>query len=134
MGTSWTKYRLINFKSWLSESVIYHGSKNPIEQWDSSRHLSGYYPGFYAWPELAKAKQHGEYVYTFNVDDSLFYQMNDPEELKTQAKANGFPTTSGSGFQDVSYLKSLGYKGIKRGMEYIIFNPEEWSDEPVGIK
>lgn len=120
------------FKDWF-ESFVYHGSKIPIERWDNSRHLSGYYPGFYAWPDKAKAMQHGTHVYELEIDDSKFYHLEDSkdsEELKSKARQSGFPVTFGSGHQDVAYLKSLGYKGIKRGLEYIIFSPEEWSSTP----
>lgn len=118
------------FKGWLSETTVYHGSKSPIEVWDGSRHLSGYYPGFYAWPDKEKAKHHGNYVYEVNVDDSKFYVLEDADDLKMQAREAGFPTTQGSGYPDAAYLKSLGYEGIKRGAEYIIFNPANWSDSP----
>lgn len=124
----------MNFKYWLEESVVYHGSKSPIEKWDSSRHMSGYYPGFYAWPDPDEAMNHGQYVYELDVTDSSFYNLEDSDELKQQARASGFPSTNGSGYQDVEFLKSLGYKGIKRGNEYIIFNPEEWSERPNELK
>lgn len=120
----------MNFKHWFKESVVYHGSKSPIEKWDSSNQVSGYYPGFYAWSDPEKAMNHGQHVYKLDIEDSKFYDLKDPDELKQQARKNGFPSTSGSGYQDVEFLKSLGYKGIKRGSEYIIFNPEEWSDKP----
>lgn len=119
----------MNFKSWL-ESFVYHGSVQPISVWDRSRHVSGYYPGFYAWPERESAQKHGQYVYELNVDDGTFYTLSNADDLKVQARKAGFPVTSGSGHQDVEYLKSLGYKGIRRGKEYIIFSPEEWSSTP----
>lgn len=120
-----------NFSNWLNEITVYHGSKTPIVRWDRSRHLSGYYPGFYTWPDAERAKQHGNYVYMLGIDDSEFFDLKNADELKSRARAAGFPVTMGSGFQDVAYLKSIGYKGIKRGSEYIVFDPEEWSDVPI---
>ncbi len=119
----------MKFHHWL-ESFVFHGSQLPIMSWDSSRHASGYYPGFYAWNDPNAAKRHGANVYELQIDDSAFYTITDADMLKREAKKAGFPSTNGSGFQDVQYLKSQGYKGIKRGNEYIIFNPEEWSPTP----
>jgi hypothetical protein len=119
----------MKFKTWL-ESFVYHGSKTPIDKWDASRHMSGYYPGFYAWPNKEQAMRHGPYVYELEVDDSQFYHLTNSDELKMQARQAGFPATTGSGYHDVAYLKSLGYKGIRRGLEYIVFSPEDWSSSP----
>lgn len=121
----------MEFKSWLNETVVYHGSKTPINQWDASKHMSGYYPGFYAWPDPVRAHEHGEHVYQLDVDDSQFYRLTDSDELKTQAREAGFHPTQGSGYQDVAYLKDQGYRGLTRGNEYIVFNPEDWHPSPV---
>lgn len=115
----------------LSEVTLYHGSKQPIEKWDSSKHLSGYYPGFYTWNDPNKATSHGSYVYKLDLNNPKLYNLTNSDELKKQAKIAGFSVTMGSGYQDVQYLKSLGYDGIIRGNEYIIFNPEKWSVEPM---
>lgn len=121
----------MNFSSWV-ESFVYHGSQSPIDKWDSSRHVSGYYPGFYAWPERDWAAKHGKHVYELQIDDNQFYDLKDGDDLKRQAKEAGFYSPA-SGYQDVLYLKSRGYKGIKRGREYIVFDPEEWSEIPTEV-
>lgn len=119
------------FSHWLNEVTVYHGSKSPIDKWDSSRHLSGYYPGFYTWPDAEKAKLHGPYVYKLDINDSEFFDLEDADDLKRRARKAGFPSTMGSGYQDVAYLKSLGYKGLKRGDEHIVFHPEQWAEAPM---
>lgn len=120
----------MQFKDFVNRINVYHGSKTPIESWDSTKHLSGYYPGFYAWTDRNKARNHGEHVYQLAIDTKRFYLMKSGDELKKLAIDAGFPTTMGSGFQDVKYLKSQGYKGIIRGEEHIVFNPEEWEPYP----
>lgn len=122
---------MVSFKEWLkSEIAVYHGSKRPINNWVAGKQRSGYYPGLYAWPDLEKAKSHGDYIYKLNIDPEKLYHMQNGDELKRQASQAGFRTSSGSGYQDVGYLKQQGYEGILRGREFIIFDPSKWSPEP----
>ena len=87
----------MNFKHWLlSEALVYHGSPTPFAGFDAKKQTSGYYPGFY-----------------MTADD-----------LKDMARAAGFETRAASGSGEVKYLLSLGYHGIQRGVEYIVFKPE----------
>lgn len=107
--------------------TVFHGSKTPITHFDSKKHISGYYPGFYATSEEINAKNFGTNIYSMIIKDEKFYPLNnleDSEDLKTSARKAGFLSTQGSGYQDVEYLKSIGYEGIRRGTEYIIFEPE----------
>jgi len=121
----------MKFSEWLSKIKVYHGSKYPIHEWDISKHLSGYYPGFYTWRDPQSAYKHGQHVYELEIDESSFYQMKDSDLLKRKASEAGFSVTQGSGYQDVQYLKSMGYDGIIRGQEYIVFDPKKWSESPI---
>lgn len=103
--------------------LVYHGSKNNIQAFDSKNQVSGYYPGFYTTTDLNLAKSFGKILYSMTIDGSKFYQLSDADELKANARKAGYNTSSGSGYNDVKFLQDLGYQGIQRGIEYIIFNP-----------
>ncbi|RTK96647.1 MAG: hypothetical protein EKK64_03420 [Neisseriaceae bacterium] len=108
--------------------TVFHGSKAPIANFDSKKNLSGYYPGFYTTSSEDKARTFGSILYSMLINDDKFYVLNDLQDselLKKSARENGFLSTQGSGYQDVAYLKKIGYEGIKRGIEYIIFEPEK---------
>jgi len=114
--------------------TVYHGTNSPINSWDPSRQLSGYYPGFYTSSKLEYAKQHGaKYIYQLSVDESDFYSITsqNSDEVKKQAGRDGFQVFNGSGVGEVEYLKHQGYRGIRRGIEFIIFDPYFYSRRPV---
>lgn len=117
----------MDFKRWLAEGemVVYHGSKTPITAFDSKKHLSGYYPGFYTTPDTGLLKNFGDIVYSMRIDPEKFYWLDSKsaDELKHKARAAGFSVSGGSGSGEARYLASLGYHGIRRGSEYILFDP-----------
>ena len=116
----------MNFIEWLD---VYHGSKTPLTQFDSKKQLSGYYPGFYTTSEEERAKSHGDNITQLTIYEDKFYSLDNPQkadELKDMAAKAGFRTSSASGYAEVQYLKQEGYAGIRRGNEFIVFEPEKW--------
>jgi hypothetical protein len=111
---------------------VYHGSKTPIEIFDNTKQISGFYPGFYTSYDKNKAQQWGQFIYEFKINPSLFFPLtlDNMKQIDVLAAKNGFGQTSGSGYPIAKYLKSLGYKGINRGTEYILFDPTEFTVEP----
>ena len=107
--------------------LVFHGSKTPIQAFDSSKHLSGYYPGFYTTSDRELARWHGNNLYQMQIDSSKFYQLvpRTANNLKVMAKQAGFYVNNGSGSGEAKYLASQGYHGIRRGTEFIIFQPEQ---------
>lgn len=120
---------MLTFEQFLSETTVYHGSRSPIDQWDSSKHFSGYYPGFYTFSDRDQATKFGNHVYAIDIDPSKFYSVThlNADTIKKDARKAGFRVSGGSGAGEAEYLKSRGFEGIKRGMEYIIFHPEKYS-------
>lgn len=102
---------------------VFHGSKNPILKFDIKKNLSGYYPGFYTSSSKDLAKRFGDIIYSMIIEEDKFYEITDAEELKKKAREAGFNTTQGSGYPESKYLQADGYQGIKRGIEYIVFDP-----------
>ncbi len=116
---------MLSFKNFIeSQIVVYHASSEPIKKFDISKRRSGYYPGFYTTTKPEYAAEFGTHPHEFSIDSSKYYEIKDADELKRQASLAGFRTNQGSGTGEVEYLKSLGYQGIKRGIEYIVFDPE----------
>ena len=119
----------MRFKEYIGKSLtVYHGTKSPIERFDPSRQLSGYYPGFYTTSDEGRARTvHGQVVYSFEIDPERFFPIDRANEDRVKAEAGraGFRTSQGSGWGEVQYLKSQGYAGIRRGTEYIVFEPDK---------
>jgi hypothetical protein len=98
---------------------------------------SGYYPGVYFYwgpdaEEIAKSNfKKYKNIYKLDITGAKLYDLNSPDkakELKDDASKNDFFVSSASGYGEVEYLKSVGYDGIKRGKEVIIFNPEKFKE------
>jgi len=89
---------------------------------------SGYYPGTYAYesetgllPPMEGKRFIGE------LPERDIYTLNrSSDKLKKDAADSGFGFHSGNGNSEVEYLKSLGYKAMRRassgGMEIIVFD------------
>jgi hypothetical protein len=108
--------------------VVYHGSFSKEIIFDPRKQESGYYPGFYTTTNESLAKTYGAWIHQFSLDDSRFFDIESnivADQVKQAARKAGFNTNAGSGHGDVEYLKSLGYEGIRRGIEYIVFNPKK---------
>lgn len=115
-------------KAQESEIEVYHGTNNVFSGFDSNKQQSGYYTGFYVTSSKNHALTFGNNIYTFALDPSKYYEINNDKaasELKNKAQNNGFNANIGSGSGEVNYLKNLGYHGIKRGIEYIVFDPNK---------
>jgi len=110
-----------------SEITVYHGTNDVFEGFDSSKSQSGYYPGFYVTSSKDLASTYGSKIIYFTLQPSKYYEISnnkDAEDLKQKAKLEGHNVTIGSGYGECEYLKKIGYHGIKRGSEYIVFDPE----------
>jgi len=111
----------------MSLIEVFHGTNNPLEIFNSKKQLSGYYPGFYVSSSKEKALAFGNNIYTFMLQPSKYYEINneeDSKELKEIANKNGYRISMGSGSGESKYLRDIGYHGINRGIEYIVFEPE----------
>ena len=118
---------MLSFRHFLESLEVHHGTASPLVKWDKSKHLSGYYPGFYTTSDRGRATTHGANIYSFDVAHMRFFPLDTPkaaDELKKEARRAGYFVNTGSGSGEVKYLTDQGYDGIKRGNEYIIFNPE----------
>lgn len=117
----------MNFRAFLESTVVFHGAKSKVEDWSKPQaQRSGYYPGVYAATDPELTKRFGSNLYGIEVDHDKFYDLSDPkaaDELKREADRAGYPISQGSGWPESRYLKDKGYQGIRRGGEYIIFNP-----------
>jgi len=116
------------YKLAQSEIKVYHGTKDDLNGFNKSKQKSGYYPGFYVTSSKDMASTFGNNIYTFMLQPSKYYEINgndDAEGLKNIAREKGYWVTSGSGSEESRYLKDLGKHGIKRGVEYIVFEPEK---------
>jgi len=120
----------MNWYKIAKESTIevYHGTNNSLDRFDQSQQRSGYYPGFYASSLKENALTFGDNIYRFILQPSKYYEINnehDSKILKEIASKNGYHVSMGSGFGESQYLKDIGYHGINRGIEYIVFEPEK---------
>lgn len=109
-----------------NQIVVFHGTNHSLDNFSKEKQISGYYPGFYVSTSEEFARDFGRIVYQFIFSGKL-YEINtndDSKELKRMARAAGYPSRNASGFEEAKYLEDNGYAGIKRGKEYIIFNPE----------
>lgn len=98
----------------------YHGSNQIITTLDLSFQKSGFYQGFYSTTDIERAKEFGSYLYEFTLAGEYFEILN-AEHGEKLTKESGH---SGSGMNVVKLLKDQGYSGIKRGNEYITFDPK----------
>lgn len=108
--------------------VVYHGSEDKWKGFDNEKQLSGYYRGFYVTTDENIATQFGGNVNTFYAKSLNLYTLNndqDANQLKQNARKEGYYVTEGSGYPESKYLEENGYDGIKRGKEIILFNPEQ---------
>lgn len=117
----------LGFKHWLAEAVVYHGTPEPLAGFNPKKQQSGYYPGFYTTSDPERARSHGGLIYSFQIEEDRYFAVtrDNAEKLKQDAKLAGFWVNMGSGTGEARYLASLGYHGIRRGDEYIVFSPEK---------
>jgi len=120
----------MRFRRFLLESegrlIVFHGTHEPIKKFEGGKQVSGYYPGFYTTINRDHTANFGSYVHEFDITDLKFFTLSggkDSDDLKQKARKAGYWTSAGSGYGEAQYLKDLGYDGIRRGNEYIIFDP-----------
>lgn len=100
---------------------LYHGSKILFKEFDKSKQISGFYPGIYLASTKEMASDFGKYIYEVEVKGQFFeFESNQHEEklLKESGRTS-------SGWLLAEKLKEDGYIGIKRGKEYIVFEPKK---------
>jgi hypothetical protein len=96
---------------------------------------SGYYPGTYAYekesgviPPMEGKRFTGELL------ETEIYTLTNPDGLKKEASEAGFGYHSGNGNAEVKYLKSKGFKAIRRGstggVEIIVFDAPDANFQP----
>ncbi len=112
----------------ISESSIAYRGSNYLKSDDKKSYIpSGYYAGTYYFlgdDAEEKALKFGKHLSKIDIDGLKLYNINndkDAELLKAKTSKEGYHTTSASGDSESKYLKSIGYDGIKRGNEVIIF-------------
>ena len=117
-----------------SKDNIYRGSKYTEEDSKENYTPSGYYTGAYYFTGKdaeTKAKEFGDNISSLNIKNSKLYKIEndkDAQKLKKEAPQHGFDTNEGSGHNESKYLESIGYDGIERGNETIIFNPDKFKN------
>ena len=100
---------------------LYHGSNaENLKQFDLDYQKSGFYPGIYATSDEKRAKEFGKNIYEIKVDGK-FFEFDSREQEDQMVQETG---TRGSGDSLVKKLEKDGFVGIKRGNEFIIFNPK----------
>jgi hypothetical protein len=100
---------------------LYHGSKSMFKEFDKAKQISGFYPGVYLASTKEMAFDFGKYIYEVEVKGQFFeFESNQHEEklLKESGRTS-------SGWLLAEKLKEDGYIGIKRGKEYIVFEPKK---------
>ncbi len=114
----------------IASLKVFHGTDTAPELGQRS----GYYPGTYAYSVFQEEalRRHGGNVYKTDIDPSELYHLQDTDHLKDLAEEAGFGRREGSGYLEVQYLLSQGYKGMARGNEIILFTPHTWTKVPNG--
>jgi tRNA nucleotidyltransferase (CCA-adding enzyme) len=113
---------------------IYRGEKK-VDKSKDNYTPSGYYNGTYYFSgdnAEEKAKEFGENISSINIKDSKLYKIDsdkDADKLKKEATKNGFYTNEGSGYNESKYLEFIGYDGIQRGDEIIIFDNKKFKNK-----
>ena len=130
----------MNESTTLNETTVYHASRNKIDKVlpysdYKSNIKSGYYPGMYFFNGKDTSElfyDHNKYfIYKTDIDGLKLYNVEDGDELKKLASENGAYVNGGSGYPEARWLESIGYDGMSRGKEIIIFHPEKLNIEPV---
>jgi hypothetical protein len=126
-----------NFKIFQSnEEFAYHSSEKPIDNFlplnKFNQNKSGYYNGVYFFLKKDNAFEFNKkgHIYKINIDNLKLYDLIDGDLLKKEAREAGFFINQGSGNESM-YLKKIGFDGIKRGNEIIIFEPEKLKIEKI---
>lgn len=115
---------MIKLKSLLENITVYHAGTYEVGKSDPSLHLSGYYPGLYVSTDIDFAKDFGK-PKEFQLDANVKLWRGNSDQLKKSAQKEGFGFHNGNGMSETKYLISLGYDGMKRGKEIILFNPDK---------
>ena len=129
----------MNESTTLNETTVYHASRNKIDNVlpysEYKNNKSGYYPGMYFFNGKDTSElfyDHNKYfIYKTDIDGLKLYNVEDGDELKKLASKNGAYVNGGSGYPEARWLESIGYDGMSRGKEIIIFHPEKLNIEPV---
>lgn len=119
------------------EQYAYRGSK--FEDDDGSKSRFGpsgyYYPAKYFYTgdnALQKAKDFGQYMTKVDISNAKLYPITykNADDIEREARNAGF-YEYGGGYNVVRYLKSLGYDGIQRGIEIILFDHDKFNPQKI---
>ena len=100
--------------------ITYHGSKVKITEFSLDYQVSGFYRGIYSTTDKNRVQEFGGYLYQLTLSGEYF-EIKDAFHEEELIKKSGH---SGSGMRLVESLIEQGFVGIKRGNEYITFNPK----------
>jgi hypothetical protein len=107
------------YKKANNKITVYHGTKTH----PGLGQKSGYYPGTYTSILKDDAATRGN-VHSAIIDINKIYNLDssDADNLKDEARNQGFEHHLGNGASEVEYLKSKGFIGMRRGNEIILFD------------
>jgi len=117
-------------------TYAYRGSEHEDDDGSKSKFgSSGYYPGKYFYTgekALPYAQKHGKNITKVDISNAKLYPITpkNADEIELEAYKKGFTAHSG-GHKVVEYLKSLGYDGITRGLEVILFDYQKFNPQKI---
>lgn len=89
---------------------------------------SGHYEGTYFFSgedARRRAEMFGDKITSIDIAAAILYDISTPElaeKLKKMAANAGYITSTASGYGESGFLRTMGYDGIKRGQEVILFD------------
>lgn len=124
-----------------NHQYVYHASKNEINKIipysEYKNNKSGYYPGMYFFNSKDVSKMFYDpklyHIYRTDISGLKLYDNKDGDELKRLASKNGAYVNGGSGYNEAKWLEEVGYDGMIRASEIILFQPEKLNIEKVDI-
>jgi hypothetical protein len=117
-------------------TYAYRGSDHEDDDGSKSKFgPSGYYPGKYFYmgdKALPYAQKHGKSITRVDISNAKLYPITykNQDKIELEAGRKGFTAHAG-GQKVVDYLKSLGYDGIARGLEVILFDHQKFNPQKI---
>jgi hypothetical protein len=106
------------------EILVNHAGDYSVGHSDPARQQSGYYKGLYVTTDKNLAAKFGKNIKQFKLKPDIKLWAGNEKDLKSLARKAGFMVHSANGNAEVEYLKKLGYAGIQRGVEIVLFDPD----------
>ena len=108
----------------FESTVVYHAGEYTVGKSFPEKQQSGYYRGLYVSTNETLASNHGTNVKKFTLKPDIKLWTGNGDDLKGIARKAGYSVTMGSGYGESKYLEDVGYDGLQRGQEIVLFNPD----------